>query len=72
MNLPKTIPAWTDDEIRKVTEESLKEAEKAWLALEEEGIYTPEQLTRFAAQHPNRFPSLDKLIKKLESRASTL
>ena len=67
MALLKTILAWTDDEIRKVTEESLDKAEKTWLGLEQEGVYTPEQLTRLAAQYPERFPALEKLLQELES-----
>ena len=45
-------PPWTDKDIERVTKKSLAQAEKMWQKLAEQGIDTPEKLTKFREKHP--------------------
>ena len=65
MSLPTETPVWTEDEIEKIKQASLKIAEKGWQDLEKMGISTPEQLSEFAAKHPGYFIDEEQLLKRL-------
>ena len=65
MSLSTQTPVWTEDAIEKVKKESLKYAEKTWQKLEEEGIYTPEQLGELVKKFPERFGGEEELLEKL-------